>query len=116
MRPVIVTTPGRDAPAFAEVADVVETGGDEIVDAAAAVAALHERGLTRVLCEGGPQLFGALLAVDVVDELCLTLEPTLEAGTARRIAAGLLPQPRALELVHVLRSASTLLLRYARGR
>lgn len=116
VRPVILTTPGRDAPAFAEVADVVETGGGEIVDAAAAVAALHERGLTRVLCEGGPQLFGALLAADVVDELCLTIEPTLEAGTARRIAAGLLPQPRALELVHVLRSASTLLLRYARVR
>ncbi len=116
VRPVVVTARGRDTASFAEVADVVETGSGEIVDAAAAVAALHERGLTRILCEGGPQLFGALLAADVVDELCLTLEPTLEAGTARRIAAGLLPQPRGLDLVHILRSGSTLLLRYARRR
>ena len=111
----MLTTRERDAAAFAEVADVVETGVGERVDAAAAVAALRARGLTRILCEGGPHLFGALLAADVVDELCVTLEPSLEAGESRRIAAGILPEPRGLELVHVLRSGSTLLLRYARG-
>jgi len=114
IRPVVVTTPGRDAAAFAGVADVVETGVGDRIDAAAAVAALRERGLTRILCEGGPHLFGSLLAADVVDELCVTIEPSLEAGAFRRIAAGILPEPRGLELVHVLRSGSTLLLRYAR--
>jgi riboflavin biosynthesis pyrimidine reductase len=115
IRPIVVTTPGRDVAAFAEVADVVQTGVGERIDAAAAIEALRTRGLTRILCEGGPHLFGSLLAADVVDELCVTLEPSLEAGESRRIAAGILPTPRGLELVHVLRSGSTLLLRYARG-
>lgn len=116
LRPILVTTPGHDTRAFAEVADVVECGAGERIDPDAAVAALRERGLTRILCEGGPSLFGALLAADAVDELCVTVEPTLEAGDARRIARGALPEPRGLELVHVLRSGSTLLLRYARER
>jgi riboflavin biosynthesis pyrimidine reductase len=115
VRPIVVTTGDHDADAFAGVADVVRAGAGAVVDVAAAVAALHARGLTRILSEGGPHLFGSLLAADVVDELCLTLEPTLEAGDARRIAAGVLPEPRGLELAHVLRSGSTLLLRYARA-
>ncbi|WP_227000817.1 pyrimidine reductase family protein [Protaetiibacter intestinalis] len=112
--PIVVTTEGHDTRAFAERAEVVEAGRGGRIDAAAAVAALHARGLTRILCEGGPHLFGALLAADVVDELCVTVAPSLEAGDARRIAAGELPEPRRLELVHVLRSGSTLLLRYRR--
>jgi riboflavin biosynthesis pyrimidine reductase len=39
------------------------------------VAALHERGLTRLLCEGGPTLLTSFMAADVVDELCLTTAP-----------------------------------------
>jgi len=116
VRPLVVTTQGHDTAAFAGVADVVEAGRGARVDAPAAVAALHARGLTRILCEGGPHLFGALLAADVVDELCLTVSSTLEAGDAGRIAVGALPEPRGLELAHVLRSGSTLLLRYARER
>lgn len=114
VRPIVVTTAGHDVSAFGEVADVVEVGTGELIDPPAAVAALHARGLTRILCEGGPHLFGSLLAADVVDELCVTVEPTLEAGDARRIAAGGLPEPRGLELAHVLRAGSTLLLRYRR--
>lgn len=116
IRPVLVTTAGRDASAFADVADVVQAGEGEHIDAVSAVAALHARGLSRILCEGGPHLFGSLLAADLVDELCVTVEPTLEAGDARRIAAGELPEPRGLRLAHTLRSGSTLLLRYARAR
>lgn len=114
VRPIVVTTPGHDVRGFADRADVVATGAGDRIDAGAAIAALRARGFTRILCEGGPHLFGALLAADVVDELCLTLEPSLEAGDARRIAAGTLPAPRGLELAQVLRSGSTLLLRYAR--
>jgi len=116
VRPVVVTTEGHDVSAFAEVADVVEAGRGDRIDGATAVAALRARGLDRILCEGGPHLFGALLAADQVDELCVTIEPTLEAGDARRIAAGELPEPRGLALAHVLQSGSTLLLRYVRER
>ena len=38
---------------------------------------LARRGLHRVLCEGGPALFGELIAADAVDELCLTVAPLL---------------------------------------
>jgi len=44
-----------------------------------------QRGLHRVLCEGGPHLFGSLLGADAADELCLTLAPTLAGGAAGRI-------------------------------
>lgn len=114
IRPIVMTTPGHDTSAFDRVAHVVETGEGRRIDAVAAVAALRERGLTRILCEGGPQLFGALLAADLVDELCVTIEPTLEAGDARRIASGPLAEPRGMQLAHVLRADSTLLLRYRR--
>jgi riboflavin biosynthesis pyrimidine reductase len=116
VRPVVVTTassPASHRDALAQVADVLLCGEDEL-DASAAVAALTERGLAQVLCEGGPSLFGSLLAADVVDELCLTLSPQLEAGDARRIAKGELPESRALALASVLRSEETLLLRYTR--
>lgn len=120
VRPIVVTTklPAHDEqPGLREqVADVADllTAGEHRVDLAAAVAALRERGLGRILCEGGPTLFGAALAADVVDELCITIAPTLEAGDARRIAHGDTP-PRGMRLVEVLRSGETLLLRYRRA-
>jgi riboflavin biosynthesis pyrimidine reductase len=115
VRPLIVTTeraPGKAR--FADVADVVVAGGSQ-VDGALAVTALRERGLLRVLCEGGPSLFGSLLEADAVDELCVTIEPSLEAGDAPRIAQGELPAPRGMGLASALRSGDTLLLRYARS-
>jgi riboflavin biosynthesis pyrimidine reductase len=83
-------------------------------DPVGALASFRARGLTRVLCEGGPTLFGSLVDADLVDELCVTISPSLEAGDARRIATGPTP-PRAMHLAHVLRSGETLLLRYARA-
>ncbi|MFT4123585.1 MAG: pyrimidine reductase family protein [Microbacteriaceae bacterium] len=115
VRPLLVTTAGHDVAAFAPVADVIEAGTGARVDAVAALRALRGRGLRDILCEGGPRLFGALLEADAVDELCLTLAPSLEAGDAGRIATGPLPRPRGLELAQVLRGGSTLLLRYRRA-
>ena len=115
VRPVVITTErATGKAAFREVADVVVAGSSK-VDGALAVAALRERGLRRILCEGGPSLFGTLIAADVVDELCLTVAPTLEAGDAARISHGE-PTARGMELVSVHRSGSTLLLRYRRAR
>lgn len=62
--------------------------GDESVDLAAALDALAGRGLRRILCEGGPHLMRDLTASGRLDELCLTLAPTLVAGDRTRIAAG----------------------------
>jgi riboflavin biosynthesis pyrimidine reductase len=89
--------------------------GDERVDLAAAVAELAERGLTRVLCEGGPTLFGALLAAGLVDELCLTVSTLLTGPGTGRIVAGpvLAGAPYQVALVHALEENGALLLRYA---
>jgi riboflavin biosynthesis pyrimidine reductase len=116
-RPIIVTTElsRRDTrEALAEVADV-EVCGAERVEPSRLVAGLVERGLTRIHCEGGPHLFGDLIAAGAVDELCLTVGATLEGGVASRISAGAAPiLPVEMRLAQVLRSGDTLLLRYLR--
>lgn len=116
VRPLVITHTGSPADArrrLAEVADVL-VAGDAEVDLAAARAALAERGLTQVLCEGGPHLLGSLLAADQVDELCLTVAPLLAGSGAGRIVAGPGCPPRRLGLTQVLESDGNLLLRYAR--
>lgn len=92
-------------------AEVIVAGEDE-VDLAVAVRALADRGMRRIDCEGGPHLFGALLAAGVVDELRLTVSPLLVSGGASRIAAGTPLNPMDLELASVLAEDGVLLLRY----
>ncbi|MBU4466430.1 MAG: pyrimidine reductase family protein [Actinobacteria bacterium] len=113
VRPIVVTTARADATAFAGVADVVAVG-DEHVDLAGALATIRGMGHAQVLGEGGPSLFGSLLAADLVDELCLTVSPTLEAGDGPRIAHGSVPTAHGMHLGHVLRGGDELLLRYTR--
>ena len=116
MRPLVFTSAAASAnPSLAEVADIVIVGEDA-VDLAAMVAELADRGLVRIHCEGGPSLFGSLLAADVVDELCLTVSPLLAGGDSVRIARGDVPSPRRMSLAGILRSEDTLLLRYLRAR
>ncbi|MEO6145095.1 MAG: pyrimidine reductase family protein [Dermatophilaceae bacterium] len=62
--------------------------GDASVDLPAALDALALRGLHLILCEGGPHLMRDLTAAERLDELCLTLAPTLVAGDRTRITAG----------------------------
>jgi 5-amino-6-(5-phosphoribosylamino)uracil reductase len=69
-------------------ARVVVAGDGMGVDPARAVHALAELGHTRLLTEGGPRLLGQFIAAGVLDELCLTVSPTLTAGDAQRIAGG----------------------------
>ncbi|MBD8043793.1 pyrimidine reductase family protein [Arthrobacter sp. Sa2BUA2] len=115
VRPLLLTAaiapPGRRK-ALEKVADVAVAGA-RTVEPDQAARVLAERGFDRVLCEGGPHLFGAFQAAGLVDGLCLTLSAVTTAGTAPRITAGA-PEmtPRPLELAHVLRSGDTLLLRY----
>jgi riboflavin biosynthesis pyrimidine reductase len=68
-----------------------------------------------LLCEGGPVLFNALLAEDLVDELFLTVSPVLVGGDELGITTGAaLEPPVALQLVWALEHDGNLLLRYAR--
>jgi riboflavin biosynthesis pyrimidine reductase len=58
------------------------------VDSATVLKILADRGLYRVLTEGGPSLLGTLIEEGLLDELCLTVAPLLVGGLARRIATG----------------------------
>lgn len=62
--------------------------GEDEIDLVALKAELLSRGWRDQLCEGGPSLFGDLLAAGVVDELCWTVSPRLVAGDGPRIAGG----------------------------
>ena len=115
-RTVIVTCgaadPGRRARA-AEVADVV-VAGVEHVDLATALAELAARGAEIVLCEGGPTLLGELIALDLLDELCLTLSPVV-GGDPLPVAVSPAGAPLTrLQLANSLVDAGTLYLRYQR--
>ena len=57
----------------------------ERVDVAIALDALAERGLARVLAEGGPHLLADLVEADVVDEWCHTIVSRVVGGDAPRI-------------------------------
>lgn len=94
-----------------------EALGDRLVvrsDVNDAVSELRKRGRRRILCEGGPTLFGSMLADGVVDELFLTVSP-VAGGAGLRLIEGrsLLPDTRlAATLSGVRRHGSHLFLRY----
>ena len=75
---------------LAGLADVIDCSADDPaqVDAATLLAVLADRGLHRVLTEGGPTLFSSFVESDLLDELCLTIAPCLVGGQAGRIATG----------------------------
>jgi riboflavin biosynthesis pyrimidine reductase len=114
-RPVILTTgaaPIERRHRAAQVADVVVCG-DTNVDLPTALEALVDRGLTRVLCEGGPHMLDQLVTAGRLDELCLSLSPVIAGPERLRIIAGPpLDEPARLELAHVLTAEGMLFLRY----
>jgi riboflavin biosynthesis pyrimidine reductase len=73
------------------VADVIDASGAEpdSVDAATVLKILADRGLYRVLTEGGPLFLGTLIEDGLLDELCLTVAPILVGGGSKRIVTGL---------------------------
>jgi len=73
------------------VAEVIDASGrePESVDNATVLKILAERGLYRVLTEGGPLLLGSLIEEGLLDELCLTVAPILVGGGSKRIVTGM---------------------------
>lgn len=114
LRPTILTV--EDAPqerrrAVSDVADLVSVGTG-LVDLAAGMGSLADRGWRRVLCEGGPRLNAELFALGLVDELFLTITPTIAGDTDRRIVEGPIGDRRDAELVELRHHEGELLLRY----
>jgi riboflavin biosynthesis pyrimidine reductase len=103
-RTIVITCAASDADLRTEAAKVADVivAGEESVDLGEARRALEDRGMGRVLCEGGPRLLADLAAAGLLDELCLSLSPTLAGPGATRIVAGQHSPARPLTLEHVL--------------
>jgi riboflavin-specific deaminase-like protein len=116
--PIVFTSaaaPRARRAALADAGAEIVLAGEHTVDLRAALGELGDRGLRRVDCEGGPQLFGGLLAEDLVDQLCLTVAPLLAGAGADRIVSGPpVDQPRGLRLASLLHEDGFCMLRYRR--
>ncbi|HUJ55575.1 MAG TPA: dihydrofolate reductase family protein [Gaiellaceae bacterium] len=99
--------------------EVVAVSGGDSVDLAAAIAELRRRDCSVIVSESGPNVFGALLASQLVDELFVTVSPVL-AGRAQTPRLGLvegvelLPRTRIAGRLRSVRArGSHLFLRYS---
>jgi riboflavin biosynthesis pyrimidine reductase len=103
-RTIVITCAASDAELRAEAAKVADVivAGEETVDLGEALRALEDRGMGRVLCEGGPHLLGDLAAAGLLNELCLSFSPTLAGPGASRIIAGQPSAAHRMKLAHVL--------------
>ncbi|WP_158894368.1 pyrimidine reductase family protein [Amycolatopsis anabasis] len=117
--PIIITTaraPEKRRAALAEAGAQLIIAGEQLVDLRVALTELAHLGLRRIDCEGGPHLFGELIAEDLVDQLCLTISPNLVGGGPDRIALGRLSSaPRRLELASILHEDGFTMMRYRRA-
>ncbi len=120
--PLVLTSSGAVADTrrrLGTLAEVVDASGPEpdSVDLRSALALLTERGLVRVLTEGGPGILGLFTQQDLLDELCVTVSPVLVGGDAGRIVTGTGEVRSGMELRHALTDgAGYLYLRYTRDR
>jgi len=114
--PIVVT--GADAPAerrraLRGKAEVLVTG--EIgADPSHALDALADRGYGVVLCEGGPTLNAALIELDLVDEIDLTLSPAFVGGGSARLLDGASEELRPFRLERLMVGEEMLFLRYVK--
>ncbi|WP_232524751.1 dihydrofolate reductase family protein [Nocardioides mangrovicus] len=116
-RPLVFTGATPDADRLAAVrerCEVVQSGSDS-VDDGWVIDQLVERGLRRIVCEGGPSLLRAVVAADRLDEADLTLSPTF-AGTSTTPDTEALPDVSRFELAHLLTADGFVMARYVRRR
>lgn len=113
-RTIVITCAAADAGLRAETAKAADliVAGEKTVDLAAAFKELRARGMSRVLCEGGPHLLGDIAAAGLLNELCLSVSPTLAGPGASRVIAGQPSPARPLALKHVLEDDGFLFFRY----
>jgi riboflavin biosynthesis pyrimidine reductase len=101
------------------VAEIIDASGDrsDRADPTAALKALADRGLLRVLLEGGPGVLGMLIEHDLLDELCMTVAPLLVGGAAKRIVTGPGEVHTPMQRGHLLTDeGGYLYARYVKGR
>jgi riboflavin biosynthesis pyrimidine reductase len=114
---VVYAPPGVEVPECAATVTLHELLSADGALAGAMSSLRTDHGVRSVLCEGGPNLFSALLIEDLIDELFLTLAPKLVGGDSMTITTGRpLDELGDLRLIHALEQDGTLFLRYACAR
>lgn len=83
------------------------------LDARTIIGAMHARGLSRIVCEGGPILLTQLAAANLIDEYDITLAPIL-AGNGHGIVDGPLGEIRRLRLAHAFADEGFVFTSYVR--
>lgn len=118
--PKIVYMPSGCPPSgpLAEVATVVEAG--DPLDPRRVLADLHERGVRRLMVEGGTGMHTLFLSADLVDEIQIAVAPLFvgEPAAPRFVAPAAFPQDaqHRMRLAEVRPVGDVALLRYLVGR
>jgi riboflavin biosynthesis pyrimidine reductase len=97
----------------------VIAAGEQDVDIPQALGRLRDEfGVRTLLCEGGPRVYGAFIASEVLDEEFLTLSPVLVGGSGEQHRPGLIEglalapgSPQRSRLLSVRRASDHLFLR-----
>ena len=111
--PLIITGTNPDPAGRArvpETCEVVTLPGDT-VSAAAILEAMEERGLRRIVCEGGPTLLHDLVSAGLLDEADITVAPVFTGTTPSPHTPGL-REVATFELAQVLTADGFLMARY----
>src|SRR5207302_7245671 len=114
---VIFTPTGIDTASCAAQVEVITLDPGELTLTTALRRLRADHGVSSLLCEGGPTLFGALLQEGLVDELFLTIAPKLTGGgRGPAISSGPeLADPSELRVEWLLERNGALYLRYGVG-
>jgi riboflavin-specific deaminase-like protein len=110
----IVLFTAAPAPAVPQHVEVVELDPGELTLTTALRYLGRQHGVRRLLCEGGPTLFGALLHEELIDELFVTIAPKLAGGgRGPTITSGPeLADPARLRIRWLLQREQSLFARY----
>lgn len=116
LTPIVVTSAAADVERLHQArrhANVIVMPGSEI-EPVPLLAAMAERGLNRVVCEGGPRLLSAITAAGVLDEADISIAPMLVGGG--QVATGSpFAAPATFTPVQVIADDGYLFVRYLRG-
>ena len=77
------------------------------------IGALRDRGLDRIVCEGGPALLTHLVEADLIDEYDVTVAPIL-SGAGYWIVDGPLAATKRLRLVQAIAAEGFIFAKYLR--
>ena len=113
-RPMVITGPDAEPAKLALLGDSADVVFLDEVTPARILERLGAAGI--ILCEGGPTLVGQLVAEHMVDELNLTVAPTMISGRSARVAHGPPAEPPLdMRLDRAMFGDRSLFLRYLKG-